>query len=109
MVLIEVARFVQSGWLTSALIEPPFHFTYAGFHWVEPLGPGSMNGVMGAMAIAAVGMMFSQWYRLCAFLCSLGAAYIFLIDKTHYLNHMYFLIWVCILFGVVALAYYLLN
>ncbi len=101
LILIEMIRFYVYDWAINALVTPPFHFTYAGFGWVQPLGQLGMNVVLAIVALASLGMVFGFWYRRCAFVCAVGVAYIFLIDKTHYLNHMYFLIWVCILFSVV--------
>ncbi len=101
LIVIEMARFAYSGWVVDALVEPSFHFTYEGFHWVKPFGEVGMMCVIAVIAFGGLGMMFSRWYRLCSLLCGVGLSYIFLIDKTHYLNHMYFLVWVCVLFAVV--------
>ena len=101
LVFVEMVRFYAYDWALNALVRPTFHFTYAGFGWVQPLGEMGMYGVLLAVGLAALGMVFGVGYRLCALVCALGVSYIFLIDKTHYLNHMYFLIWVCLLFSIV--------
>ena len=100
LIFIEMARFYLHDWALTALVTPKFHFTYAGFGWVQPLGEMGMNSVLFGVSLAALGMVFGFWYRWCAFICAVGVTYIFLIDKTHYLNHMYFLIWVCLLFSI---------
>jgi vitamin K-dependent gamma-carboxylase len=101
LVLVEVFRFLSSGWVDTALVEPAFHFTYAGFGWVQPLESGGMWLALGVVGVAALGLATSQRPKWCAGICALGMGYVFLIDKTHYLNHMYFLIWVCLLLAVV--------
>jgi len=101
LVMVEVFRFLASGWVDTALVQTAFHFKYAGFGWVDPLGSTGMWCVLCIVGIAGLGMVTSIQPKLCAALCMLGFSYVFLIDKTHYLNHIYFLIWVCGLLAVV--------
>lgn len=92
--VVEVFRYFSRGWIKSYYIEPSFFFSYYGFDWVKPWPGDGMYvhfaalGVLGAMI--AVG--FS--YRVATPLFWLGVTYVFLLDQTQYLNHMYL---VCLL------------
>ncbi len=89
LMLWEVIRYFANGWITRYYVEPSFHFTYYGFDWVRPW-PG--NGMyihiylLGALAIC---IMVGLLYRVSTVLFFLGITYIFLLDQTQYLNHMY--------------------
>ncbi|MFY0568690.1 HTTM domain-containing protein [Archangium lansingense] len=92
--VVEVFRYLSRGWVKSYYIEPAFFFSYYGFDWVNPW-PGNWMyvhfaalGVLGAML--ALGLL----YRVAAPLFWLGVTYVFLLDQTQYLNHMYL---VCLL------------
>ncbi|HYH98268.1 HTTM domain-containing protein [Hyalangium sp.] len=92
--MVEVFRFFSKGWIKSYYIKPDFFFSYYGFDWVKPW-PGdwmylhfALLGVLGALI--AAGLL----YRIAAPLFWLGITYVFLLDQTNYLNHMYM---VCLL------------
>ena len=70
-----------------------FQFKYFGFEWVVPLAEPFMSTFFAFMLLACVGIIFGKWYRLCTFLFALGFTYVFLLEKAHYLNHGYLLIW----------------
>lgn len=92
--MVEVFRYFSRGWISSYYIKPDFFFSYAGFDWVKPW-PGNWMyvhfaalGVLGALI--ALGLL----YRAAAPVFWLGISFVFLLDATHYLNHMYM---VCLL------------
>lgn len=88
--LFSTLRFVSNGWVKQLYIDPPFHFSYLGFDWVQPL-PGSwMYLPFLVMIIASIGIIFGAFYRFSAALFFLGFTYIELLDKSYYLNHYYF-------------------
>jgi len=87
--LIEVCRFFYYGWIDSAYVNPPMHFTYYGFHWVRPLSSGPMHVFFGALGVCALLLMVGLAYRVAATLFFVGITYVFLIDQALYLNHMY--------------------
>jgi hypothetical protein len=89
IMLWEVWRYFDYGWIERYYIRPDFHIKYYGFSWVEPW-PGDYMDlhfiVMGPLAIC---IMVGLWYRVAATLFFLGFTYWFLLDKTQYLNHFY--------------------
>lgn len=101
LMLVSTIRFAWKGWIAKLYLEPDFFFTYYGFDWVEPMGAAGMYGVFGLMGLAALGIMLGWRYRWSAAAFFLCFTYVELLDKTHYLNHYYFvsiiaflLIWV---------------
>lgn len=89
LMAVEVVRFFMSGWIRSYYIEPTFLFTYPGFDWVRPLPGPAMYAVF--VALGALGLLVAAGacFRLAATLLAVGWTYVFLLDQTHYLNHLY--------------------
>jgi vitamin K-dependent gamma-carboxylase-like protein len=86
---IEAYRYLSSGWIRRYWIDPQFYFTFQGFDWVHPWGGNGMFvhfGVLGALALC---VMAGLCYRLTTALFFVGFTYVFLLDKTNYLNHFY--------------------
>lgn len=85
-----VVRFWSKGWIESLYVQPGFHFAYAGFGWVKPLGWWGMHALYLAMGLAALGIMLGWRHRASAWVFFLAFTYAELLDKTTYLNHYYF-------------------
>ncbi len=85
----EVWRYFNYGWVHRYYIVPAYHFTYPGFGWVQPW-PGE-GMVIHFLGLAVLGLMIAAglFYRLSAALFFLGFTYVFLLDQTQYLNHFY--------------------
>lgn len=83
-------RFWQNGWIESHYITPKFFFKYYGFEWVKPWPGNGMYIHFAVMAAAALGITFGLFYRASSAAFCLLFTYAHLIDKTHYLNHYYF-------------------
>jgi vitamin K-dependent gamma-carboxylase len=90
VLLVEMSRFLLGGWVQADFVNPVFHFTYHGFSWVKPLPGPLMYGLFFALAASAAMIAVGFWYRLaCAVFC-VGFSYVFLLEKSIYLNHFYF-------------------
>ena len=90
LMLVSLIRFVAYGWVEKLYLEPTWHFHYAGFEWVQPLGIYTY-GLFALSGLAAIGLMLAYRYRLSALVFFLSFTYIELMDKTTYLNHYYFI------------------
>jgi vitamin K-dependent gamma-carboxylase len=89
---ILIVRFFAHGWIDTLFVDPPFHFTYPGFAWVDSL-PGPWTHVVFALlGVAAVAVAFGYRHRLASGVFASGLAYVELIDRTNYLNHYYWMI-----------------
>lgn len=85
----EVWRYLRYGWVERYYITPEFHFAYYGFDWVKPWPGDGMYWHFYALGFLGLCVLFGFWYRLSATLFFLGFTYVFLLDKTQYLNHFY--------------------
>ena len=86
---IEMMRFFAKGWIERYYIRPQFYFTYDFFHWLSPWPGDGMYVHFTMLAILAVFIAVGFLYRTSALLFFLGFTYVFLLDKTNYLNHFY--------------------
>ncbi len=90
VLFVSTLRFVAKGWVTTLLIAPRLHFTYAAAPFVRPLPAPLMLALFGLLALAALGIAVGYRYRLCAWSFFLAFTYVELIEKATYLNHYYF-------------------
>ncbi|MDX2133806.1 MAG: HTTM domain-containing protein [Saprospiraceae bacterium] len=89
ILLIEVCRYFQLNWIHRYWVAPDFFFTFEGFHWVKPFEGNGMYIFFVLLGIAAFCVMLGLFYRIASVFLFLGFTYIFLLDKTNYLNHFY--------------------
>ncbi|MCM4157664.1 HTTM domain-containing protein [Gramella sp. AN32] len=90
MMFGSILRFWSKGWIEKLYILPKFHFSYAGFEWVKPLGNFTYL-IFIICAISALLVAVGFKYRLAIITFFLSFTYIELMDKTTYLNHYYFI------------------
>jgi vitamin K-dependent gamma-carboxylase len=90
IMLWEVIRYFSHRWIAAYWIEPDFHFTYSGFHWVRPWPEAGMYVHMGVLAVLAVFIAAGLFYRISTALFFAGFTYTFLLERALYLNHLYF-------------------
>lgn len=89
IMLWEVFRYFDKGWISRYWMEPQFYFTYNFFHWVQPWGGDGMYYHFLVLGILAIFIAIGFYYRISTVLFFLGFTYIFLLDKAPYLNHFY--------------------
>lgn len=89
IMIVEVCRYFTNDWIEKYWIDPIFFFTYEGFHWVEPWGKHGMYVHFFVMGVLAIFIMLGLFYRISAVLMFFVFTYIFLLDKSNYLNHFY--------------------
>ena len=90
----QVLRYFENGWIESYYVEPTFHFKYYGFGWVQPWPQPWLNVHFVALGVLALGIAVGWFYRFCAVGFFFGFTYIYLLDQARYLNHFYL---VCLL------------
>lgn len=89
MMLWEVNRYFRYGWIDSMYIDRAYLFPYRGFEWVKPLPGLGLHIVFLALGLLAICITVGLWYRISTTLFFLGFAYVFLLDKADFLNHLY--------------------
>ena len=69
----EINRYFQRGWIDAFYVDPPFHFTYHGFGWVQPWPGWGMQAHFLLLGILALCITAGFWYRIAAPLFSWGS------------------------------------
>lgn len=85
----EITRYFSHDWIRRYWIEPPFLFAYEGFEWIKPWDGNGMYIHFLVMAVLALCIATGLLYRIATVLFFFAFTYVFLLDKTHYLNHFY--------------------
>lgn len=85
----EVCRYFYYGWIKRYWIDPEFYFSYSYFHWVSPWPDNLMYIHFFALGVLAIFIALGLFYKASTILFFLGFTYVFLLDKSNYLNHFY--------------------
>ena len=91
LMFISIIRFWSHGWIEKLYLNPPWHFKYFGFEWVQVPPPFLTYTLFIICGLSALGVALGLLYRLNAVLFFMSFTYIELMDKTTYLNHYYFI------------------
>ena len=78
-----------------------FQFHYYGFEWVNPLPEPFMSLFFISLLIATVLIVLGKWYHWATTYFAFGFAWLFLLEKAHYLNHGY--LFCCLAFVMIFL------
>ncbi|MEO1513595.1 MAG: HTTM domain-containing protein [Bacteroidota bacterium] len=74
-----------------------FRFTYYGFQWVQPFPEPFMSLFFILTLLASIGIAIGWRYRWCCTWYAVAFTYLFLLDKSFYLNHGYLFCWLSFL------------
>jgi len=99
----EVGRFTINGWITSLYQGEQFHFHYYMLDWVRPWPGVGMHIHFAVLGILAVALAFGWRARLCSGLLAVGWAYVFVLDQANYLNHLYLVLLLLLLYAAIPL------
>lgn len=89
IMLWEVFRYFDYGWIERYYMQPTFYFTYYGFDWLRPWPGDGMYWHFIGLGVLAISIALGFAYRLVMPLFFVGFTYVFLLDQTNYLNHFY--------------------
>ncbi len=89
ILLWEMFRYLNNGWVDFYWIHPNFHFTYDGFHWLNPLPGIGMKILFLSLGLISIFIAIGYRYKISIILFFLGFTYVFLLDKSYYLNQFY--------------------
>ena len=92
IMLWEVWRYADSGRIDRYYRYPEFYFTFDLFHWLQPLPGTGMYWHFTLLAVLSFFILIGFAYRLSMAAFFIAFSYIFLLDKTNYLNHFYLII-----------------
>lgn len=97
LLVVEAVRYLVSGWVRAYYFDVAFLFKYMGFGWVHPLPLPAMHVLFCVLAVAGLAMAMGLFYRVATGVLLVGHLYVFLLDATHYLNHIYLLLLLLVL------------
>lgn len=87
LMLWEVWRYFDHGWIARYYIEPRYVFSFVSF--VQPWPGQGMYWHFYILGATAMMMALGLYYRVASALFCLAFSYVFLLDKARYLNHFY--------------------
>ncbi len=90
--IVEMTRYLSFGWVRKYWITPDFNFTFELFGFLKALPGDGMIYLFVAMGVAAFFVAIGFMYRLSILFFFLGFSYVFLLDKSYYLNHFYMVV-----------------
>ena len=97
MIAWDAVRFWQYGWIDEYYVAPKWHFTYLYFDWVHPWPGNGMYIHFAALFGFAVLVAIGLYYRVAIVLLFVAYTYVFLLEKSVYMNHYYLIALLCFL------------
>jgi hypothetical protein len=97
MIAWDAVRFWQFGWIDEYYIAPKWHFTYLYFDWVRPWPGVGMYLHFAALCGLAMLVALGLYYRTAIILLFFAYTYVFLLEKSVYMNHYYLIALLCFL------------
>ncbi len=97
----ESFRYLQQDRIAPNWIEPDFYFTFWGFDWVRPWPGDGMYLHWWAIGLLGLLVAAGLFYRVSCVLLFAAMAYVFLLDKSWYLNHIYLVVLLAFVLTVV--------
>ena len=89
IMLWEIWRYFDHGWIGRYYTGKEFYFTYWPFDFVQPWPGDGMFIHFGLMAFFAACIVLGLFYRVSATAFFLMFTYVFLLEQARYLNHFY--------------------
>jgi vitamin K-dependent gamma-carboxylase len=97
LMMYEMFDYIKIDLVKNMFVLPLVNFKYDGLEWLTPMPESYMDAIMYALLALAALMTIGIWFKWAARLFALGYAYIFLIDKSIYNNHIYLFILLALL------------
>ena len=89
IMLWEIWRYFDHGWIGRYYTGKEFYFSYWPFDFIQPWPGDGMFIHFGLMALFAAGIVLGLFYRVSATAFFLMFTYVFLLEQARYLNHFY--------------------
>lgn len=103
LLAVEAFRYIFLGWVESHFIDQQFFFPHWGGVLEMDLAPMLMYPCFILLGLAGLALYLERWKNWALAISLLGWGLIFWVDKTHYLNHFYFLFLVLLIRLIVDL------
>lgn len=99
LMMYNMFRYYQIGFIRNMFVLPKLNFHYDFLYWIRPMPELYMNLVLALLFACAFCIAIGLLFRWATILFGLGYAYLFLIDKSIYNNHIYLFILLAFLFS----------
>lgn len=96
----EMIDYLMIGLVRNMYVLPAVNFTYDFLEWLHPLPEPVMTGILVLLLGCAVCILLGLWLRPASLVFATGYAYLFLLDKGIYNNHIYLFILLALLLSV---------
>lgn len=93
----DVARYWSYGWIDAYYVLPKWTFPLLGGAWPAPWPGDGMYVHFAALGVAALAMAAGLWTRGATAATALLTTWVFLLEKSAYLNHHYLICLLCFL------------
>jgi len=100
-VTIYAIKSLLRGEVRMIFVEPQYHFSYWGFEWLTPWPGNGMYLHFAALALSGLLVAAGIAYRVTSVVMALLFSFIFLSDRTAYLNHYYLMVLLCWMMTVI--------
>ena len=97
LMVYEMFDYIKIDLVKNMFVLPRVNFKYDGLAWVTAMPEPYMDALLLVLLALAVLMTCGIWFKWAARLFALGYAYLFLIDKSIYNNHIYLFILLALL------------
>lgn len=94
-VAVYAIKGLVRGEVRMIFVDPEFHFSYWGFEWLKPWPGSGMYLHFAALAISGLLVAAGIAYRFSSIVLALLFSFVFLSDRTAYLNHYYLMVLLC--------------
>ena len=92
IMLYQVIKYFDKGWISAYWVEPPINFKYYGFEWVTTISPEVTYFLFTMLGVLAIFIIFGFKYKIATALFFIIFSYFFLLEMTRYLNHFYLIL-----------------
>jgi vitamin K-dependent gamma-carboxylase len=93
-------RYFNVGLIRNMFVLPAINFQYDYLRWVKPLPEIYLNILLAVLLLCALAIMAGVLFKWACRLFAVGYAYLFLLDKSIYNNHIYLFILFAILLSL---------
>ncbi|MEP6647985.1 MAG: HTTM domain-containing protein [Saprospiraceae bacterium] len=93
----QIIDYIHVGLIRNMFVLPKINFQYDYLRWIKPMPETWMNGLLFFILLCAVAISFGFLFKWACRLFAFGYAYILLLDKSIYNNHIYLFILLAIL------------
>ena len=93
----QMVQYINIGLIRNMFVLPKINFQYDYLRWIKPLPESLMNAILYIMLACAVAMTIGFFFKWACRLFAAGYAYILLLDKSIYNNHIYLFILLALL------------